>query len=75
MTLFCDVMRNLYCEIHTSECKDVIRARAKGFMCGTVEGNTVEQAITNHISISAGVGIELTRDCYRIMPCVKGGAR
>ena len=68
--LFCDVMRWPNVEIHAEGCKDVTRARSKKFLCGTVEGETAESAIVNHIRISAASGIELARDCYRVMPCV-----
>jgi hypothetical protein len=71
MVLYCDVWRNLNVEIHSCDCKDVVRAKVKGFMCGTVEGNTPQQAIETHIKVSATSGIDLDASCYRVMPCVK----
>lgn len=69
--LFCDVWRNLTVEIHSSDCKDVDRARARGFKTGTVECESLADVVNSHSGLSADSGIKLTPDCYRIMPCCR----
>jgi hypothetical protein len=71
MSLYCDVWKNLEIELHSGDCKDVDRAKAKGFKCGTIEGDHFDDAIVKHILISEECGILLDRSCYRVMPCVK----
>ena len=59
--LYCDVWRDLYVEIHAGDCQDVGRAKAKGFKCGTVEGEHSDDAVCRHIMVSHECGIELDR--------------
>jgi hypothetical protein len=68
--LFCDVSRWPHIEIHTADCKDVVKARTKKFATGTVEGTDPEDAIAQYIQNVARDGVELDRTCFRIMPCV-----
>jgi hypothetical protein len=69
--LFCDVLRWPCVEIHAVGCKDVVRARGKKLQCGTVEGSNAEDAISAHIRDCEQSGINFTRDCYRVMPCIR----
>jgi len=70
-TQYQDVLRGLFVEIHSRTCKDVEKARRKGFSTGALEGDGVEDAIAESIRNLAGDGVKLDRECYRIMPCVK----
>lgn len=69
--LFCDVTRWPHIEIHTGECRDVDKAIARKLLHGTIEGENAEHAIANYIENARGYGSELTRECFRVMPCVK----